>query len=576
MAALFKPALRRALAVGGGALVFALLFSLPLLKHLHEAYSADDWDHWRDFEWVSWFIVTHYHQLPLWSPYQCGGIPWFANAQARFLTPVFLMHLLFGPTVGINLEVPFHLAVAWLGGYLLARVLGLGTIAAVTCATVFPSSSWFYLHFGAGALDFLAFAYAPWIITCWWLAAERRKLGWSAVTGALFALTFFQGGTYTVAETGLALAVLALFLSFRERSLWPVFSLVIAALFTVGFAAPKLIPTWYLGHQHSRATAPDDEYLSAAGYLTSFFSRKQDDYIFLQWSTVGFQPLFQCAAYLSPPFVLLAAAGLIRSFRRCLPWLVLVLVFLLLGMGNYFGPYSPWVLLHNFPLYGWLQVSPKFFVMLVLGFGVIAAIGTDWLVHWKPRWSKYAAAALIAIGILDTWLIGPPNLFRDVGNPPQLPWSPTFREYQDESDHSMLRVNLANMGVTNCYVYMADANTVSPSNRPGYRGEQYLLKPGSINLVSWSPTRLGYQVSVDSPNTMVINQNYDSQWKLIGGNGEVTSYNGFLAVNLPPGTQRIELDYSARQFFLGVAIALVTVLVAFMTRRFGPGRDQSA
>jgi uncharacterized membrane protein YfhO len=173
-------------------------------------------------------------------------------------------------------------------------------------------------------------------------------------------------------------------------------------------------------------------------------------------------------------------------------------------------------------------------------------------------------------------LIGPPNLFRDVGNPPQLPWSPTFREYQDESDHSMLRVNLANMGVTNCYVYMADANTVSPSNRPGYRGEQYLLKPGSINLVSWSPTRLGYQVSVDSPNTMVINQNYDSQWKLIGGNGEVTSYNGFLAVNLPPGTQRIELDYSARQFFLGVAIALVTVLVAFMTRRFGPGRDQSA
>jgi len=370
-----------------------------------------------------------------------------------------------------------------------------------------------------------------------------------------------------MAETGLALVVLTLVLTVRKRSAWPAVSLAIAAVFTVGFAAPKLIPTWYLGHQHSRATAPDDEYLFLSGYLTSFFSRKQDDYIFLQWSTVGFQPLFQCAAYLSPPFVLLAATGLVRSFRRCLPWLFVVLVFGILGMGNYFGPYSPWVLLHNLPLYGWLQVSPKFFVMLVLAFGVIAAMGGEALTEFKPPWGSYAVVVLIAIGMLDTWLIGPPNLFRDVGNPPPLPRSAVFREYQDQTDHSMLRVNLANMGVTNCYVYMADANTVSPSNKPGYRGEQYLLGSGGVELVRWTPESLTYDVAPKSDDTLVINQNYDAPWELVQGRGEVTSYNGFLAVKLPAQAQRIKLRYGAGRLIAGTIIALATLVIALIVWR---------
>jgi len=57
--------------------------------------------------------VAHFHQLPLWNPYECGGTPMIGDPQSRVLTPFFLIHLLFGPVVGIHLEIALHFALLW-------------------------------------------------------------------------------------------------------------------------------------------------------------------------------------------------------------------------------------------------------------------------------------------------------------------------------------------------------------------------------------------------------------------------------------------------------------------------------
>ena len=58
--------------------LFAVLFSLPLLKEISLVYNIYDWDLARDIAWTAVHIVNVFHQFPFWSPYQCGGVPFFA------------------------------------------------------------------------------------------------------------------------------------------------------------------------------------------------------------------------------------------------------------------------------------------------------------------------------------------------------------------------------------------------------------------------------------------------------------------------------------------------------------------
>jgi hypothetical protein len=127
--------------VGAAAILFGVLFSYPIILHLTGTTVQDDWDFESELHWVAYYTVVHFHRFPLWDPYKCGGLGMLANPQSRFLTPFFPLHLVFGPSVGAHLEIPLHLAIAWAGGYTLARLLGIRPLGAAVDATVFPSSS---------------------------------------------------------------------------------------------------------------------------------------------------------------------------------------------------------------------------------------------------------------------------------------------------------------------------------------------------------------------------------------------------------------------------------------------------
>jgi hypothetical protein len=492
-------------AVCAAASLFAVAFSMPLLRHLDVVYSIYDWDRFRDIDWAAVNIVRDFHQLPIWSPYQCGGTQLLANVESRILTPFFLLHVVFGSAVGINLEVPIHIAIAWAGGYVLGRVLGLGTLGSVGCATVFPSSTWLYLHFGAGHLHFLPFAFSPWIVAFTFLGIERRRLAWSAAIGALMALAFFAGGVYPVTDTGLLIAILSLILAIQQRSFWPLIVCLCAAFFAVGFAAPKILPMLATGQ--SRGTSADEEWMWLSEYAALLFSRDQNVYRWLVWCGVGSMPFCMLGAYMSPAFVVLGILGTYSNVRRALPWLILIFVFFILGMGNYFGPiYSPWVILHHLPVFSWLRVVPRYFIMLVLCLSVLTGFGLDMLAHQRTIF-MVVGVALLAGGTIDGYLIGPSNLVVQGDAPAPLPKSPVFRQYEDANDLQTVRVNSANMGITNCSAQMTTRDVVSASNKPGYRGAQYLLGPGSLALVRWTPEILTYDVEAKSPTVLVINQN---------------------------------------------------------------------
>jgi len=97
---------------------------------------------------------------------------------------------------------------------------------------------------------------------------------------------------------------------------------------------------------------------------------------------------------------------------------------------------------------------------------------------------------------------------------------------------------------------------VSAYNQPGYRGEYWLTNPGTVYQTKWSPNRLSFDVSPSVPTTLVINQNFDIDWQLAAGIGSMTSDDGRLAINLPPGHQQLTLVYRPEHMVLAFLMTL--------------------
>ena len=107
----------------------------------------------------------------------------------------------------------------------------------------------------------------------------------------------------------------------------------------------------------------------------------------------------------------------------------------------------------------------------------------------------------------------------------------------------MVRLTSQNLGIINCYDYTQWNSSVAASGEPNYWGEQYLLGAGTVDLVEWTPDRLGFTVDAPSATTLVVNQNYDRFWRLTAGRGTIISQGGLLAVSIPAGRQTLRLSY---------------------------------
>jgi hypothetical protein len=550
-------------AAAGGAIVFAAIFGAPLLSNLNSEGAIWDWDLFRLLTWVPYQTLAHFHQMPRWDPYICGGLPILGDPEVGFLSPLFVFPLLFGPVAGLHLEVLAHLALAWAGGYFLARVVGQGYLGAITCATVFAGSSWFFLHLAVGHLPFLPYTYMPWVVAFAWLSLERRQLSYSVVAGAILALIFYEGGFYATFHGGLLVGLLMISVTVGRRDWWPLCVAFMVALLAAGFAAIKLLPGGAFALAHPRPTS-SDEYLGFHNILIALFSRQQD--IFHYLVGLGF---FECGAYIGIFFGALWWVGALGAIRRCWPWLAATAALLLIAIGN-FGPYSPWVWLHGLPMLSSQRIVARFLIPLVLCVAVVAGYGVDLARTIKPPWGMIAALVILLAGTIDAWLISPPNLGVFAGNrePQLVPKSAQFRQFRspESPDYTQNMMSMVhnNVGVLTCYRYFPVASTALGYNERNYRGEQFLAGPGRVSMLRWTPNRLDYEVNSPAPVQLIVNQNYDRGWRLAEGRGEVVEHHGLLAVQVPAGQQRLELAYRDSLALLGLVVVILTFIVGMV------------
>jgi hypothetical protein len=563
---------REAIWLAAGSLGFALVFSYPMLcglgdlgpgvsgwirsgpvfSHLGRFPASGDWDMFTQLRWVPYYTITHFHQLPFWNPYKCGGMGMLSNPESAIVSPTFVPYLLFGPHAGLYLDIVVHIAIGVAGGYVLARAIRLNRLAAIVSAVIFPSSSWLYLHLSVGHLNFLPALYIPWVAALLVISINRHELLPAALGGLVCALTLTEGN-YTFVYAAIIIGSVALVVALLSLSAWPLVYGLIIGLFGLGFSAPKLLPmaqqlSLYPKHPFGleTITAP-----MISGFL---FSRQQD---LFQPSSAEF--LFaEYGAYLSAFFAALAVIGLLGRPIRTLPWLLPALIFFLFTRG-YTGDHSAVLILHYLPLSASAGLTGRYLIPFIFCVGVIAAHGADFLSSKFVPWGKRLALALLVLGVFDSWMVGPPNLrYLFHSDIIALDRSPAFRQYWVQNPGNQTEIAEANMGSVNCqgYGYNDIPEKALGYNQTGYRGEYYLLGTGTVSQTMWTPNRLGYELDVPAPTSLVVNQNYYPGWRLANGKGQLYPENGVIAVRVPAGRERIELVYAPEHILLAFALTI--------------------
>jgi len=98
-------------------------------------------------------------------------------------------------------------------------------------------------------------------------------------------------------------------------------------------------------------------------------------------------------------------------------------------------------------------------------------------------------------------------------------------------------------------------------DNPAYRGEIWCTqKKCEPTEIQFSPNRIAFNVDVDGPSVVVINQNYDPVF--VVNTGRLSNHDGLLAVRLPAaGRYEIKVSYRPRRVMLGMMISLAGFLL---------------
>ncbi len=131
----------------------------------------EDWDWQLTLYEVSRVSLLEYRELPFWNPYTQGGVPLWANPEAPFLYPPFLLVLLLGTEAGIKVWILLHLWLLIWGCWLAGREIGLDAIGAHGAGLLSLCSLFIPGFIAVGHVMFLPLGWVP----VAWVAARRER-----------------------------------------------------------------------------------------------------------------------------------------------------------------------------------------------------------------------------------------------------------------------------------------------------------------------------------------------------------------------------------------------------------------
>jgi hypothetical protein len=506
--------------------------------------------------------VLRFHQLPLWDPYYCGGMYLLGTPQARFVSPTFLLTLLFGETRGEALTAFAMTLIGLEGTFRYARSQGARSAGALLGAPLFALSGVFALAPALGWINFFSFELLPWAAFGARTAFLGRRSG-VVIAAASLGWCIGFGGTYTAPLALIWCAFEALdSLTARPRASRPGAWIVHAGLITVLAVSLAAVRLWPIAETLSDGRrviggTPGNSWPRLIGMLLQGMKEKSENGSFF----VGALALPATLLGLSRP----------RAWRLG----VIAALSIWLAAGYAVRP-SLFAWLRELPVYSTLRYPERFLILATLAVSVLAAQGITFVeqlagnadelraLHIPPALTPWlaplvAATVLTAVGPLvyehfrqasRRALIAPPpeEAHRPFHQARGNRWALAFYEPMDR-------------GSLSCW----DAYAIpeSPLLRGDLAKEEWLADgaAGAVVERSWSPNRIDLDVALTRPTRLDINQNYNAGWR--ADQGEIRSDGGLLAVDLPAGDRAVSLRFEPRSARGGAVVSMVAFASLF-------------
>lgn len=501
------------------------------------------------------------HELPLWNPWDCLGLPLWDHPESMVVSPLLLaLQPLNGTATALVWQLAHALA-GFAGMWLLARRdLRIGPFGAAFAATMWGYGATLTSQVAGAHFTFVSFWLTPWMLFLWRRAEVR--LGYAVALGALLALVLYDGGTYPLPLGAIVLGLETLTRASPRRLPRIALAGLLTVVVMVGLSAARLLPLMEQFALHKRAMEPDWDHTLRLHTLRSMFLWPQ----WRWWPRLPGQQYVwgEYITFLGVPGLVLAGLGLLVALRRA-PWLwVVLLPCFWLMLGGYDDD-APWAVLHErvFPFTA-MRVPSRFrifvFMVLVLAGGVALDRIPRWLAHRFPRRRFLAAMAAGGLGsaalltVTDTVLLDQRIVLSRVGNPPLETRVPAkqfhyaFQELARWPDQP--RDNKAWLGCRQEFVFGWGA-PLWAGDLPQGKGVG-----ATVTNVQRTPSTFDFDVEADGPARVLLNSAYSEGWR--SSVGTVREERLLLVVEVPPGRHHVHLVYWPRLLGPGLVVTALT------------------
>lgn len=541
---------------------------------LTDPFKLADW--MDDHQFYAWeqadrMTLLKWGELPVWNPFWCGGTVALSAPEDSFLSPDFLLRLIWGVAHGRRLATMLLLVLGFEGTFRLCRRLDASTVGAGFAAVVFGTCERFVSFIHDGWVNFLGFELMPWVLLA--VINGLSSFRWRLVGAFFFAWIVLAAGTYPTPFTLLAMAyvtaalsVRALFVGKRWDWLRPWLASATIGVFALLLASGKLIPTLVFLRQFPR--------------VFEIVEKHQALEVFAQlWARYDFVVI---AALVAALFADVAGGIFLGG----------AMLFFALAMGD-FGESSPFHLLKQLPLFSQLRFPDRYMVLILLFTSIAASRGITrvedalpklfargWAAFraWRTRlpaemprplaWIAVALATYAAYDfvrpraelILTGVEIRPHAMYIQEG--PRRYEAPFKQSRGNRRDAHIFPA--ASMGS----IYCVSGNPIPQSHllRGDLPAEEYPVDPNvaTVKRLAWSPNAIDLEVDAKAPTTIHVNQNWSPHWK--SDVGVARSDDRLLAVDVPAGKNVVHLRYrdglQTFSLLLSAATLLFMIVVA--------------
>jgi hypothetical protein len=329
---------------------------------------------------------------PLWQPWTFSGMP---TVEAfSYLSGLYLPNLVLGALRIDPIYIQLlHLVFAGMGGFVLARRLGLGTIAAFLAGSAFMLNPYMtaMLVYGHGS-QLMTAAYMPWALWAAIRLAEKGRLADAGLLALVLGLQLQRAHVQIAWYTWMLVAPLLAVKILVERrngvSTAKTGGLALAAL-ALGVAIALQVYLPALGYLPSSARAGAGDAAEAYRYATLWSMHPAELLTYLLpgafgfggISYWGFMPFTDFPHYAGLVVLGLAIAGVVAGRKKPMVLFLAAMtaLALLLSFGNFFSPVYD-LFYHFAPKFSSFRVPSMVLVVVALAVALLAGYGLQaWL-----------------------------------------------------------------------------------------------------------------------------------------------------------------------------------------------------